>query len=84
MYLGGVVPTDVPNPLSLAKTAQTTLERTFAACEADAACHTAFLALRQEFRQILARLDSGRVHVPLWGAPLRSGWAAVASRSEFG
>lgn len=66
-YLGSVVPLDVTTPLPLAKTAQEALEKTFAACDADADCHAAFPDLREEFRAILARLDSGSVIVPIPG-----------------
>lgn len=67
VYLGSVVPIDVATPLTMAKTAQTALERTFSACVADPACRAAFPDLRQEFRQILARLESGAVRVSVPG-----------------
>jgi len=63
MYLGSVVPIDIAIPLPFAKTEQSMLERTFAACAADAACHSAFPHVRDEFSQIAARLASGRVLV---------------------
>ena len=64
-YLGSVVPIDLAIPLPLANAAQTAFEKTFAACAADSACHAAFPNLRDEFRQVLARLESGvRVDVP--------------------
>lgn len=65
VYLGSVVPIDVTMPLPMAKTAQTALENMFAACAADSACHAAFPSLRDEFRQVLARLDSGNVRVSI-------------------
>jgi pimeloyl-ACP methyl ester carboxylesterase len=58
-YLGSVVPIDIAIPLPLANAAQTAFEKTFAACAADSACHAAFPNLRDEFRQVLARLESG-------------------------
>jgi len=67
LYLGSVVPLDVTIPLPMAKAAQAALEKTFVACEADMKCHAAFPALRKEFREILARLDSGSVRVALPG-----------------
>lgn len=67
VYLGSVVPIDVATPLTMAKEAQIALENTFSACAADSACHTAFPNLRDEFRQVLARLDSGDVRVSVPG-----------------
>jgi pimeloyl-ACP methyl ester carboxylesterase len=64
-YLGSAVPTDAANPLPFAKTAQTALEMLFNSCAADAACRSAFPELREEFRAISVRLDSGvRVSIP--------------------
>jgi pimeloyl-ACP methyl ester carboxylesterase len=67
VYLGSVVPIDITIPLPFAKTAQTALESTFDACAADSECHAAFPNLRDEFQQILARLDAADVRVPLAG-----------------
>ena len=67
IYLGSVVPIDVANPLPFAKAAQSMLERTFAACEADAACRPAFPHVRDEFSQIMERLASGHVVVKVPG-----------------
>jgi pimeloyl-ACP methyl ester carboxylesterase len=67
VYLGSVVPIDVATPLTMAKAAQIALENTFSACAADTACHTAFPHLRDELRQVLARLDSGNVRVAVPG-----------------
>lgn len=63
LYLGSVVPIDLAMPLPLAKAAQMALERTFDACAADPACYTAFPNVRDEFREVLARLESGTVRV---------------------
>ncbi len=67
IYLGSVVPIDIANPLPFAKAAQSMLEQTFAACEADAACRSAFPHLRDEFSQVMERLASGRVFVEVPG-----------------
>lgn len=67
MYLGSVVPIDLAFPLPISKAAQAMLERTFAACEADAACHSAFPRFRAEFHEVMERLESGRVHVTVPG-----------------
>jgi pimeloyl-ACP methyl ester carboxylesterase len=66
-YLGSVVPIDVPTPTTFAKTADDLFERTFGACAADPACHKAFPNLREEFRQILTRLETGNVRVSVPG-----------------
>ncbi len=49
---GGSLPRD--NPAG----AQASLDRVFAACAAEAPCHSAFPDLRADFRALLARLDS--------------------------
>jgi pimeloyl-ACP methyl ester carboxylesterase len=64
-YLGSAVPTDAANPLPFAKTAQAALDNLFGACSADAACRTAFPKFRDEFREVLTRLDAGPVQVAL-------------------
>lgn len=67
IYLGSVDPIDIAMPLPFAKAAQSALERTLVACEADAACHSAFPHVRDEFSQIMERLASGRVLVKVPG-----------------
>lgn len=65
VYLGSPVPIDVATPLAMAKTAETALERLFGECAADTACNAAFPDLREEFRQIFSRLESGEVQVSI-------------------
>ena len=67
IYLGSVDPIDIAMPLPFAKAAQLALERTFAACEADAACQSAFPHVRDEFSQIMELLATGRVSVKVPG-----------------
>jgi pimeloyl-ACP methyl ester carboxylesterase len=85
VYLGSVLPVDVAPPLTMAKTAQVTFESMFSACAADSACNTAFPSLRDEFRQVFARLDSGVVRVSIPGrtgtVPLHRGRVAEWLRS---
>lgn len=87
VYLGSVVPVDVAIPLPLAGAAQSALENTFSACEADRACHAAFPNVREEFREIMARLDSGSVRVAIPGrtdpVPLHRGRFAEWIRSKL-
>ena len=68
VYLGSVVPIDEVTPLTMAKASQAVFESTFDACAADAACRTAFPNLRAEFDEVLERLDSGTVRVPVAGS----------------
>jgi pimeloyl-ACP methyl ester carboxylesterase len=67
IYLGSVVPIDIAIPLPDAKAAQSTMERTLAACEADAPCRSAFPHVRDEFSQIMERLASARVFIKVPG-----------------
>lgn len=67
IYLGSVVPIDIAMPLPFAKAAQSAIDRTFAACESDASCRSAFPHVSDEFSQIMARLASGRVVVNVPG-----------------
>jgi pimeloyl-ACP methyl ester carboxylesterase len=72
VYLGSVVPVDVTIPVDLARTAQLAMERTFGACDEEAACRAAFPELRTEFAQVLHRLDAGvDVKVAGFAAPVR-------------
>ena len=67
IYLGSVVPIDIAIPLPFAKAAQSTLEHTLAACEADATCHSSFPRVRDEFSQMMEHLSSGHVFVNVPG-----------------
>lgn len=67
IFLGSVVPIDVALPLPFAQAAQSMMERTLAACDADASCRSAFPHLRDEFSQIMERLASGGVVVRVSG-----------------
>lgn len=67
LYLGSIVPIDVPMPLPFAQAAQAQLAATFDACEREAACSAAYPRLRGEFRAVMARLAAGRVKVAVPG-----------------
>lgn len=67
IYLGSVDPIDLAMPLPFAKAEQSMLDRTLAACETDASCHSAFPRVRDEFSEIAERLASGRVSVKVPG-----------------
>jgi pimeloyl-ACP methyl ester carboxylesterase len=87
VYMGSVVPLDAATPLPFAKTAQTALEKMFDACAEGFACNAAFPNLREEFRQISARLSSGSVRVTVQGqtgtVPLDRGRVAEWFRSKL-
>lgn len=68
VLLHSVVPPDDIAPLSMASSAQPQFEATLAACESDPDCRGAYPRLRQQFDEILARLDAGAVRVPVPGA----------------
>jgi pimeloyl-ACP methyl ester carboxylesterase len=86
-YLGSPVPIDAGGPLDFARTEQTALDQMLGRCVADAACHAAFPHLRNEFQQLLRRLDAGevRVHVPDAAEPvvLSRGRVAEWVRSQL-
>jgi len=67
VYMGSIVPTDVATPLPFARAAQVALDTIFAACAAAPSCHGAYPQLSTEFRQVMSRLDSGRVRVAVPG-----------------
>lgn len=67
-YLGSPVPTDAANPLPFAKTGQAALEMLLSSCSADAACRSAYPNLREEFLDIMLKLDSGAVRVSIPGS----------------
>lgn len=67
VYFGSMVPVDIPTPLVMAQASQTALDEVFRACAADAACDVAFPNLREELREVLARLASGNVRVSIPG-----------------
>jgi pimeloyl-ACP methyl ester carboxylesterase len=56
---------DVPIFERFPISSQKALERLFARCEADPACQTAFPYLKQEFVEVLARVDKGSVTLPM-------------------
>ncbi|MFL6603142.1 MAG: alpha/beta hydrolase [Steroidobacteraceae bacterium] len=66
-YLGSVVPIDVAIPGPFSVTSQAALEKTLAACLAEPTCKAAFPNLRAEFREMVARLDSGRARAAIPG-----------------
>lgn len=86
-YLGSAVPMDADGPLAFAKTGQAALEQLFSACAQDAGCRTAFPNLREEFRAMASKLESGSVRVSIPGstatATLNRGRVAEWMRSKL-
>ena len=84
VFFGSVVPIDIPTPSMFARSTDEALNRIFKDCAEDSACHTAYPNLRQEFTQILSRLDAG-VRVPVPGSaqpvPLARGRVVERLRS---
>jgi pimeloyl-ACP methyl ester carboxylesterase len=68
-YLGSPVPIDAGGPLDFARTEQSALDHMFERCAAEAACRAAFPNLRDDFQQLVKRLDAGEVRVHVPGAP---------------
>jgi hypothetical protein len=66
-YVGSAVPLDVATPLTMAKTAQVGLDQLLDDCASDAACHAAFPDVRDEVREVFAKLDSSAVRVSVPG-----------------
>jgi pimeloyl-ACP methyl ester carboxylesterase len=86
-YLGSPVPIDAANPLPFAKTAQAALNMLFSACSAEAACRSDYPKLREEFRAVVLKLDSGAARVSIPGsaatATLDRGRVAEWMRSKL-
>ncbi|HEX3429734.1 MAG TPA: alpha/beta fold hydrolase [Rhizomicrobium sp.] len=86
-YLGSVVPVDIEGPLDFARTEQTALERMFANCNANLACHRAFPHVRSEWNDVIERLQSGKMRVSLPGhakpVPLGRGRVVEWVRSQL-
>jgi len=84
-YVGSVVPVDVATPLTMARTAQSTLDQLVQDCAADALCRAAFPNFKDEFRDVFAKLESGTVRVSVPGYegtwPLHRGRVAEWLRS---
>jgi pimeloyl-ACP methyl ester carboxylesterase len=68
VYLGSPVPIDAGGPLDFGKTADVAFDKSWDACDQDAACHAAYPSIRQEFAEVVKRLDQGQVTVPVPGS----------------
>ncbi len=74
VVLDGVAPPDMQLPLHTARDAQRALDRLFADCAADAACHATFPSLAADTAALFTRLDTAPAKVqgthPRTGTPL--------------
>jgi pimeloyl-ACP methyl ester carboxylesterase len=59
----GVAPFTAKIPLSFSRGVQDAVDRLFADCAADAACHAAYPDLANEFKVVMAQFDKGPVEV---------------------
>jgi len=59
----GVAPFSLKLPLSFSRGTQDAVDRMFADCAADAACHAAYPDLANDFKTVLAQFDKGPVEV---------------------
>ena len=69
--LGSMAPIDAQVLMEFSGAAEAALNATFDACAADAACRAAFPALRDEFAELLVRLDGGKVELTAPGSTER-------------
>lgn len=67
VFLGSVVPIDIPTPPTFANTTEAALDQIFSDCAADPSCRAAYPNVRKEFTEVLSRLDAG-VRVPVRGS----------------
>jgi pimeloyl-ACP methyl ester carboxylesterase len=61
--LWDVVPMDEPIALSFAASGQRALDLVLGRCEADAACHAKFPAVRKDFQAVMDRVNQGPVEI---------------------
>jgi pimeloyl-ACP methyl ester carboxylesterase len=65
VFLAGVAPPNIKQPLLFPKAAQLALDEMFRDCAANADCHRTFPDIEKEFAAVLARFDKGPVGVEL-------------------
>ena len=80
--LMGAVPTYLKIPLHHASAAQRAMELLLEECARDAACNQAFPQLRQEWKELLARLQQEPARVA-YASPDNSGEVAVEIRADI-
>ncbi len=83
MVLSQVVPPGYKLGLTFAKTIQSSIERLFLDCAADAACGKAFPDLRAEYRTILDRLDKAPAKFEFYNAQAHLRQTVTLARGMF-
>jgi pimeloyl-ACP methyl ester carboxylesterase len=83
MAIFGVAPTAAKIPLTFAKGTQDSMNRLFADCAADAACHAAYPDVENEFKAIIAQFDKGPVEVTATNVFTRSEQKFTVTRDAF-
>jgi len=83
VVLMGVAPPDYKMPLEFARTIQGSLDRLFADCAADAACHRDFPNLKAEFETLVRRLAEKPAAIQVAGAGGGPPHTITLSRGSF-
>jgi pimeloyl-ACP methyl ester carboxylesterase len=81
--LDGVAPTNFKLPLPFAKGVQNALNRLFADCAADPACHKAFPDVKSDFEAALALFDKGPVSVTAFNTVTKKPQQFMMTRGAF-
>jgi pimeloyl-ACP methyl ester carboxylesterase len=81
--VSGVAPFTAKIPLSFSQGVQGAIDRLFADCAADVACHTAYPDLANEFKTIMAQFDKGPVEVSAVNRFTRSEQKVTVTRDAF-
>jgi pimeloyl-ACP methyl ester carboxylesterase len=79
----GVAPPSAKIPLSFARGVQESVNRLFADCAADSACHTAYPDVNGEFRTIMALFDKGPVEVTATNVYSKETQKVTVTRDAF-
>jgi pimeloyl-ACP methyl ester carboxylesterase len=79
----GVAPFSMKFPLSFSRGTQDAVDRMFADCAADAACHAAYPDLANDFKTVLAQFDKGPVEVTAMNPVTGSEQKVTVTRDAF-
>jgi pimeloyl-ACP methyl ester carboxylesterase len=83
VLLDGVAPTNFRLPLPFSKGVQNALERTFADCAAEAACHKAFPDVEGDLKASVAQLDKGPVTAAAFNTFKKQPQKIVVTKGAF-
>jgi pimeloyl-ACP methyl ester carboxylesterase len=81
--VSGVAPFSMKLPLSFSRGVQDSVDRLFADCAADAACHAAYPDLANDFKTVIAQFDKGPVEVSAVNPFTRSEQKVTVTRDAF-